>query len=136
MELKVEFTDLSVCEKADALLRRYKGLYCMESFNPLAVFWYRRHHKEVVRGQLAEAFLRTGEFKGPLYFILQNLLLNFLTKPDFVAYNHKHADVLSRKICRGLYGNMAAAWTIKSQQELDEAKKHFDVFIFDSFIPD
>ena len=33
-------------------------------------------------------------------------------------------------------GNMAAAWTIKSQQELDEAKKHFDVFIFDSFIPD
>ena len=61
---------------------------------------------------------------------------NFLTKPDFVAYNHRHADVLSRKICRGLYGNMAAAWTIKSQQELDEAKKHFDVFIFDSFIPD
>ena len=99
VELKVEFTDLSVCEKADALLRN-------------------------------------GEFKGPLYFILQNLLLNFLTKPDFVAYNHKHADVLSRKICRDLYGNMAAAWTIKSQQELDEAKKHFDVFIFDSFIPD
>lgn len=136
VELKVEFTDLSVCKKADVLLRKYKGLYCMESFNPLAVFWYRRHHKEVVRGQLAEAFLRTGEFKGPLYFILQNLLLNFLTKPDFVAYNHKHADVLSRKICRDLYGNMAAAWTIKSQQELDEAKKHFDVFIFDSFIPD
>ena len=108
----------------------------MESFNPLAVFWYRRHHKEVVRGQLAEAFLRTGEFKGPLYFILQNLLLNFLTKPDFVAYNHKHANVLSRKICHGLYGNMAAAWTIKSQKELEEAKKHFDVFIFDSFIPD
>ena len=136
VELKVELTDLSVCEKADALLRKYKGLYCMESFNPLAVFWYRRHHKEVVRGQLAEAFLRTGEFKGPLYFILQNLLLNFLTKPDFVAYNHKHANVLSRRICRGFYGNMAAAWTIKSQKELEEAKKHFDVFIFDSFIPD
>ena len=92
-ELKVDLTDLTVCEMGEALLRIYQGLYCMESFNPLAEFWYRRHHMEVVRGQLAEAFLRTGEFKGPLYFILQNLLLNFLTKPDFVAYNHKHADV-------------------------------------------
>ena len=136
VEFKVELDDLTVCEKADALLRNYKGLYCMESFNPLAVFWYRRHHREIVRGQLAEDFLRTGEFKGPLYFILQNLLLNFITKPDFVAYNHHHENVLSRKICHGLYKNMAAAWTIKSQEELEKANKHFDVIIFDSFIPD
>ncbi len=136
VELKVELTDLTVCEKADALLRSYDGLYCMESFNPLAVLWYRRHHKEIVRGQLAENFLKTGEFHGALYWVLQNLLLNFLTKPDFVAYNHQHQSMLSRKLCHGLYRNMAAAWTIKSMQELDEAKKHFDIFIFDSFIPD
>lgn len=136
VELKVERTDLLVCEKADELLRRYQGLYCMESFNPLAVFWYRRHHKEVVRGQLSEHFLGTGEFRGVLYWVLQNLMLNFLTKPDFVAYNHEHAKMLSRRLCRTLYRNMAVAWTIKTQRELEEAKKHFDVFIFDSFIPD
>lgn len=72
---------------------------------------------------------------GVLYFILQNLLLNFVTKPDFVAYNHHYPKILSRKLCRDLYHNTAAACTIKSQQELDEARKHFDVFIFDSFIP-
>ena len=89
----------------------------------------------MVRGQLAEGFLRVGEYKGVLYFLLQNLLFNFLTKPDFIAYNHKHYDMLSRRLCRGLYHNMAAAWTIKSEEQLETARKHFDIFIFDSFVP-
>lgn len=135
VELKIELTDLSVCGKADELLRNYSGLYCIESFNPLGVLWYRNHNRNIVRGQLAEAFSRTGEFSGPLYALLQNLMFNGITKPDFVAYNHRDADVLSRKICHGLYGGMAVAWTIRSQEELDRAKKHFDIFIFDSFIP-
>ncbi len=136
VELKIEATDLSVCPAADAMLAEYPGLYCIESFNPLGVFWYRRHRRQVVRGQLAEGFLRVGEYKGVLYFLLQNLLFNFLTKPDFIAYNHKHYDMLSRRLCRGLYHNMAAAWTIKSEEELEAARKHFDIFIFDSFVPE
>lgn len=136
VELKIEATDLSVCPAADALLAEYKGLYCIESFNPLGLFWYRRHRRRVVRGQLAEGFLRAGEYKGVLYFLLQNLLFNFLTKPDFIAYNHKHYDMLSRRLCRGLYHNMAAAWTIKSKEQLEAARKHFDIFIFDSFVPE
>ena len=121
---------------ADKMLRAYKGMYCMESFNPLGVQWYRKNHPELVRGQLSDAFLKEGEYVGVLYFVLQNLLLNFVTKPDFVAYNHHYPEILSRKLCRGLYHNTAAAWTIKSQQELDEARKHFDIFIFDSFVPE
>lgn len=136
VELKVEWTDTSVCPVADALLQNYQGLYCIESFNPLALLWYRKHHNEVVRGQLSDGFLKSGEFKGILYVFLQNLMLNWITKPDFVAYNHKYADVKARKICRSFYKNMAVAWTIKNQEELEKARKKFDVFIFDSFIPD
>lgn len=135
VELKIELTDLTVCEKADALLRRYAGLYCIESFNPLGVLWYRNHHREIVRGQLAEAFLRTEEFSGPFYGMLQSLMFNWITKPDFIAYNHKDADVFARRVCHRFYGAMAAAWTIKSQEELERARKNFDIFIFDSFIP-
>lgn len=135
IELKIEWLDVSVCPVVDRLLREYQGVYCMESFNPMALLWYRKYHNDVFRGQLSDAFIKTGEFKGFLYWILQNLLLNWMTKPDFVAYNHKYADVTSRKLCRKLYHNMAAAWTVKSQQELEAAKKQFDLFIFDSFIP-
>ena len=137
VELKIELKDLSVCPKVDALLSNYKGVYCIESFNPLGVRWYRKNRPEVFRGQLSDAFHKDKpeEFKGLLYFILTNLLFNFITRPDFVAYNHKYASNLSRRICRRVYGNVAAAWTIKSQEELERARKSFDIFIFDSFIP-
>lgn len=136
VELKIEETDLSVCPAVDGLLSEYGGMYCIESFNPLGLLWYRRHRGGVVRGQLSEAFRGKKGDKGILlYLALRNLLFNWLTKPDFVAYNHKHQYVLSRRLCRGLYRNMAVAWTIRSQEQLEEAKKSFDLFIFDSFIP-
>ena len=136
VEFKIELADLSICPAADRLLSNYKGMYCMESFNPLGVLWYRRHRKNIVRGQLSDAFLKEGEYTGVLYFLLQNLLFNWLGKPDFVAYNHRYPNILARKLCRGLYHNTAAAWTIKSQEQLEAAKEHFDIFIFDSFIPE
>lgn len=135
VEIKIETGDMSVCAAADKLLSEYKGMYCIESFNPLAVLWYRRNRKGVVRGQLADAFYREGERSGFLYFLLQNLLLNWLAKPDFVAYNKKYPQMLSRRLCRILYRNTAAAWTIKSNEELEAARKHFDIYIFDSFVP-
>lgn len=137
VELKIEWKDLGLCPIADALLREYKGIYCIESFNPLAVLWYRRNHREVMRGQLSDSFKNEDGklYKSPLYWVLENLLLNFLTKPDFVAYNHKFYRNRSRSICRYVYGGLAVAWTIKSQEELDARSEDFDLFIFDSFIP-
>lgn len=135
VEYKVEWTDVSVCPLADKMLQDYKGTYCIESFNPLALLWYRKHRNEVVRGQLSDAFLQEEGLKGLLYFVLEHMLLNFMTKPDFIAYNHKYYWTLSRQICKKLYRCLAVAWTIKSQKELEARRKDFDLFIFDSFIP-
>ena len=136
IELKVEWMNIAVCGLADELLKSYKGVYCIESFNPLALIWYRKNHKDVMRGQLSDAFLKEEGMKGILYFLLEHLLLNGVTKPDFIAYNHKYYRSLSRQLCRKLYRNLAVAWTIRSQEELEEGRKHFDLFIFDSFIPE
>lgn len=137
IEYKIPGGLTEVCPIADRLLTDYKGLYCIESFNPLGVLWYRRNRKEIMRGQLADNFIKSGEteFSGLLYFALHNLLFNFLTKPDFIAYNHHRYKDLSRQICRYLYGCLAVAWTIKSREELAERRADFDLFIFDSFIP-
>lgn len=136
VELKLASMDVSVCPAADRLLSEYKGRYCIESFHPLAVRWYRKNRREVVRGQLSDAFLKEGEFRGPLCFLLQNLLFNWIGKPDFVAYNHKYPKVFSRRFCRRVYRNTAVAWTIKTPGELEAAKKYFDICIFDSFVPE
>ncbi|WP_029321960.1 glycerophosphodiester phosphodiesterase family protein [Butyrivibrio sp. AE3004] len=137
VELKIELFDTSVCPTVDRLLRNYNGVYCIESFNPLGLWWYRKKHKDVFRGQLSEEFFREPDilWHTPFYYMLAFLIFNFLTKPDFVAYNHKYARNLSRTICHVLYKNTAAAWTIKSQEELDKNRKLFDIFIFEGFIP-
>lgn len=137
VEYKIPGTRTDVCPIADKLLQEYKGVYCIESFNPLGVLWYKQNRKEVMRGQLSENFLKSGENEYPkvLYFALHHLLFNFLTKPDFIAYSHKAYKDTSRRLCRYLYGGLAVAWTIKSKEELQARKKDFDLFIFDSFVP-
>ena len=139
VEFKSEDSDLTLCRVIAPMLRAYKGAYCIESFNPLVLLWYRIHQPKVMRGQLSDGFIHIPKYralnKAPITIPVQFLIPNFLSKPDFIAYNHKYEGNISRRICRNLYKAKAAAWTIKSQSELEEAKKSFDVFIFDSFIP-
>lgn len=135
VEIKAETADVSCCAVIDRMLRAYRGAYCIESFNPMVLWWFRRNHREVVRGQLSSNFRREGEYWNILYFFMTHLLFNFLTKPDFIAYNHKFSEEPGRRICRRLYRHPAAAWTIRSQQDLEALRGEYDVFIFDSFLP-
>lgn len=135
VELKIETMETTLCPIADKLLSGYKGLYCIESFNPLALWWYRLHRGKVARGQLSTAFAKDHEGNGPHHFAIQELLLNFISKPDFIAYNFKHSGILSRRICCNVFGATAVAWTIRSEADLQKARKQFDLFIFEGFRP-
>lgn len=139
VEFKSEDTDMTLCRIIDPMLKAYKGVYCIESFNPLVLFWYRIHRPGVMRGQLSDGFLHIPKYrtfpKAPATISVQFLIPNFLSKPDFIAYNHMYEGNLSRRICRSLYKAKSAAWTIRSEKELKKVAGAFDVFIFDSFIP-
>ncbi len=126
VEFKMGGMDCSLCPIADKLLRTYPGVYCIESFNPLCLGWYRRHRKEVMRGQLSRNFS-----KG--YLVLKYLLFNFYAKPDFIAYDCHAPGNISLKICKYLYGSLTVGWTIKSEEELTKYRKDYDWFIFDNF---
>ena len=136
VEFKVEATDLSLCEIAPPMLDQYKGVWCMESFNPLCVRWYKKNRPGVMRGQLSDHFVKSGE-KGNrlLFWLLKGLFFNFLTKPDFIAYNHHYPNTWSLVIDKVVYRIPTFAWTIRSQEELEAARKRFDFMIFDRFIP-
>ena len=131
VEYKMDRADTKVCELGNRILEGYKGTYCIESFHPLAVRWYRKNRPDVIRGQLSENFAKRGN-KNPAVWIMIFLLLNFLARPDFIAYRHEDAENISRRICRRL-GALSVAWTIKSQEQYEKAKPKFDLFIFDSF---
>ena len=139
IEMKVEYMDLRVCRAANQLLREYQGEYCIESFNPLVLLWYRKNRPDVMRGQLSDGFIHQKEFRTPSKlapgFFLQFLATNFVTRPDFVAYNFHYQGNLSRRLWRRLFRGKSAAWTVRSEEELKKARPHFDAYIFDSFIP-
>lgn len=136
IELKIEKVDTAVCSAVDLLLKQYKGLYCIQSFNPFALMWYKKHRPDIMRGQLSSNFIKDKESGNMIiYWLLQNLLLNFITKPDFISYNYQYRHMISFKLCHKLYGIKTFAWTIQSQETLEKCSDDFDVFIFDHFIP-
>ena len=136
IEIKVGLRYKATTVAAAQMLQSYRGIYCMECFNPLALVWYRKHFPKVLRGQLSMDFFQS-EDKMPqiVRFFLTNLLLNFWAKPDFISYNHKDRQIRGFRMCRKLFGVKTAAWTIKSEAELQTARETFDMFIFDSFLP-
>ncbi|MDF2943933.1 MAG: hypothetical protein K0S01_2791 [Herbinix sp.] len=136
IELKIPWKADKICNAVSQMLKDYKGVYCIESFNPFGLIWYKKHYPEIVRGQLATDFIKEKTDGSKFqYFILKHLLMNFQTKPDFIAYHHVYKKGLSFTICRKLYQVKAIAWTIQSQEELENNRKYFDLFIFDNFIP-
>ena len=135
LEYKIEALDFSVCPIVNSMLNNYKGLYIIESFNPLALSWYRNNRNDVIRGQLSCHFRWKDGYKKPLYFFLTNLCMNWITRPDFIAYNHEDCNNFSFKMATAFFRAKPVAWTIRSQAQLDKAKDNFCIFIFEKFVP-
>ena len=136
VELKYKNSRSLVCEKTDAILRQYTGSYCIESFHPSAVFWFRLNHPEVCRGQLSSNYQKHDGTTDLGKWIARHLLTNFMTAPDFIAYDCRDRKAVSKNLCRILYGCPSVAWTVKSQEQLEACRKYYDYFIFEGFIPE
>ena len=80
MEIKSYARQEELCQKTMALLEGYPGLYCVESFDPRVVRWFKRHHPGIIRGQLM-CYKPQEDMPGWMAFIGRNLLTNFLTRP-------------------------------------------------------
>ena len=132
VEIKGEDPDfISTCEKAAALLDAYEGEYWVESFNPLAIAWFKKHRPAVLRGQLAMAYARHDKYKGkPKYFVLQHFLLNFRARPDFIAYRVGDADDRSLARLRRIYRVPVMLWTVKTPEDR-AASAGFEGVIFE-----
>ena len=89
----------SVCKVLDA----YNGDYCIESFDPRCVMWFRKHRPDIIRDQLSQNFIKnpSGQIRI-IDFIITSLITNVFTRPDFIAYNFKNRKDLSNFLCTKL----------------------------------
>lgn len=138
IEIKPEGRYLETTKRVVSLMQGYNGLYNIESFNPYVVYYLKKNEPQIIRGQLAYNSINDKNSKVNIFLkiILTNLLFNFINRPDYIAYQHSDMNNLSFRIVSKIYHAECVAWTIKSQKELEKAKKYYKCFIFDSFIPD
>lgn len=137
IELKSVNNYVSLCEKVCKALENYNGVYCVESFDPRCVHWFKRNRPEIVRGQLTENYFRSSGVKLPwvLKLSLKNQIFNFLNRPDFVAYRFSDRKTFSNFLCRRLWKMQGVSWTIQNKQDFDSAIKEGWVPIFEGFRP-
>lgn len=128
------YTDTTLCKVALPILRNYKGKFCVESFNPILIRWFRKNAPDVIRGFLSKRFTEEDHVSPALGVILSALLTNCLCRPDFIAYQQTDRRHPMFKLCRKL-GAMAIAWTVHNQEETDSCTDDFDTVIFEGFLP-
>ena len=139
IELKPENGNHAALSEAVAkLLDKYPGDYCIESFDPRVVAWFRKHRPHVCRGQLAENFLDAAHTKlsRRMEFLLTNLLLNIGACPDFVAYKFEDRDSFGVRLCRRIWKPVEVSWTIRKPEDLKTAEAEGKLVIFEQFDPE
>ena len=136
IEIKMNGDEKGVSEKLMEVIEGYKGDYVVESFNPIALKVVRRMRPDILRGILSTEYLKDEKHKGSiLYVLLQHLMLNFMVRPDFIAYDKKGYKVKGLRFVRRSFGTALIAWTVKSAEEEREAISHgFDTVIFEGYI--
>ena len=94
IEIKMPGLSTAVCAGFQKEMEGYTGMFCMESFNSLALRWCRRHMPQTLRGQLSGRFSKDDKVHLILRIMARHLMLNFIGKPDFIAYDHYRKKML------------------------------------------
>ena len=138
IEIKMENGESGIAEKLVEVIEGYKGDYIVESFNPLGLRVMKKLRPDVMRGILSCVYMKKEEYRGKLlYRLLENLMLNFLCRPDFIAYEQIGYAKTSLRFIRRAFGTPLFAWTIRSGDEETQAISHgFDTVIFEGYIPE
>ena len=129
VELKTGKRKRELCEKTYKLLSEYRGDVCIESFNPFIVAWFRFHAKDLVRGQLSMPAKYYENMKKPMPMLLSRCLMNFVSRPQFIAYRVGHRPPAVRLAER--LGAMNVCWT--SHEPRNERGR--DAVIFEFYKP-
>ncbi len=131
VELKTGKRNAELCEKTRVILSKYKGVFCIESFDPTIVLWFKKNAPEIFRGQLATMKEDYEGQKWPLPTLLSNCCFSFLNQPDFIAYrNCERPKAVLRARKKGV---LLVAWT-SHEPEVDQVKN--DAVIFEYYRPE
>lgn len=131
VELKAGKRNNELCRKTYDILKTYEGVFCVESFHPFIVKWFRDNAPEVFRGQLAQPVNEYPDTMSKFSaWAMGECRLSFLNKPDFIAYHNTYRP--KRILKKRDKGILLFAWTSKVP-DVDQALN--DAVIFEGYRP-
>lgn len=137
VEVKYHGNVTANAEAAHKALQNYRGAYCVESFHPLAMYYFRKHAPDILRGQLASGGkYKKGESSLIAHLAMKHLLVNCISRPHFIAYSVPDDHPPAMWLMKNLFKPLLAAWTIRDQHTLDACKGTYDYPIFELFTPE
>jgi hypothetical protein len=60
------------------------------------------------------------------------MTFNFLSKPDFIAYNYIYRNSLPVRLTTKLYTATPFVWTVRDKDELERARRLGELSIFEN----
>jgi len=130
IELKGTTLNSNLCKKASEILKNYHGPFCVESFNPFLIHSMKRYLPQVPYGQLY-TFLFTKDNRTFRNLLLSYMAFNFLSRPDFIAYQKNDRNRLPVRITTNFFKAKKFVWTVNSNDEFDFAGKIGESRIFE-----
>jgi len=118
-------------------LRRYRGPYTLESFDPNLIVALRRVGERAPIGIITYGYDEPswdGKLPGWQRVVLRNLLHWPLTRFDFISCRDVSLNLPAVRFFRSL-GVPVTSWTIKSQAGADAVRPHADQIVFEGFLP-
>ena len=132
IELKSGPGNGRLCRALMDITAGYDGEFIVESFNPLIVAWFRFHAPRVVRGQLVgpmPSYRPAGN--GISAFCMAGLLANFVSRPDFIAYDANARRFFAPHFQRFMFRTPMAAWTVRDPALAALIRKRGEMVIFE-----
>lgn len=123
---------------ADAVIKaldnyRSKTMIAIQSFDPLIMRYLRKTYPEAYAyGQLATRDVGNDQ-PGYVKFLFKTMLVNWISKPNFTAYDITYLP--QRKIKRIRRKMPVLAWTIDHEEKYQRALKCADNVIFEHIVP-
>lgn len=138
VELKGAIGDKTLCPAVAPVLDAYKGPYCVESFNSFLIQWFKKNRPGVVRGQLYTYIKESNPGQTWLHLFGDSMMMNTLSRPDFIAYNEKNERLFFLQLCLRLYRPFRFVWTTRSLERYNELARDGKLSgqIFENFSPD
>lgn len=120
----------SIVDKAVEILKSYDGEFAVQSFNPLYIKRVKKIAPNFIRGILATPNAKQkSKFKN---YVIKNMPLNFIIKPDFISCEHNYYPLSKKKT----KGKVLLAWTLTNKNAWDKVKPFVDNIIFENFTLD